>query len=190
MKKDKLIIYLLFIILIMVIFILNKNDIKRADVNIDNIQRIVETFGIVGILIYIVLNGIRPFFLVPTTVFFIGGGVIFGFIEGFIYTSVGVIIASSLSFKVSKIFQKEFRKILEILKLTKYVDKIHDLDENKIIRGLLYMRITPIFPFDPISFGAGMANIDYKDFIIGTTLGILPKILFYTFIGSYLENII
>ncbi|MBS4535810.1 TVP38/TMEM64 family protein [Clostridium sp. D2Q-14] len=190
MKKNKLIMYLTFIIVIIGFYILNKNGIRRADINVENIQKLVDSLGTLGILIYILLNCIRPFLLIPTTVFFISGGIVFGFIEGSIYTFLGIIISSTLSFKVSRIFQNRFRRVLEILKLEKYIYKIKDIDDNRIIKRLFFMRITPAFPFDPISFGAGVCNIDYNDFILGTILGVLPKILFYSFMGSYLDYII
>lgn len=51
------------------------------------------------------------------------------------------------------------------------------------------MRVTPGFPFDPISYGAGLAGINYSQFLLGTALGSTPKVFLYTFLGDGIDEI-
>ncbi|MEN2257910.1 VTT domain-containing protein [Paraclostridium benzoelyticum] len=41
-----------------------------------------------------------------------------------------------------------------------------------------------MFPFDVISYGAGLTNIKYRDFIFATIVGTIPGILVFTNIGA------
>jgi len=152
--------------------------------NVDYIQHIVESFGVLGIAIYILINSIRPFFLIPTPVMYISGGIIFGTIRGSIYTLIGLMISSSLSFFVARRFRKFFKKILG----SKYLNRIDNLSGDQIIKGLFIMRVSPAFPFDPVSYGSGISHIPYKQFFIGTLLGAFPKVILYTLLGDQADN--
>jgi len=154
--------------------------------NVDHIQRIVESFGILSIAIYILINCIRPFLLIPTTVMFISGGVIFGTVRGSLYTLMGLMVASSLSFFLARRFQDFFKKVLG----NKYLSRIDNLTSDQVIRALFIMRVSPAFPFDPVSYGAGISHITYEQFFIGTLLGVLPKVILYTFLGDQIANIL
>lgn len=152
--------------------------------NVDSIQHIVESFGILSVLIYILINAIRPFLFIPITVMFISGGLIFGTIRGSLYTLIGLMIAASISFVLARRFNKFFKKVLG----NKYLNRISSLSNDQVIRGLFIMRVSPGVPFDPISYGAGISHITYEQFFIGTLLGSTPKVILYTFIGDQIEG--
>ncbi|QUH19441.1 TVP38/TMEM64 family protein [Alkaliphilus sp. B6464] len=183
--KKKLLTALSILIVIFIIYKLEKQSIHRPVFNVEYIQHIVESFGILGILVYILINSIRPFLFIPTTIMFISGGVIFGTIRGSIYTLTGLMVASSLSFFLARRFQKPFKKIFG----NKYLSKINSLSNDQVIRGLFVMRVSPAFPFDPVSYGSGISHMSYKQFCIGTLLGAFPKVILYTFLGDQINNI-
>ena len=47
---------------------------------------------------------------------------------------------------------------------------------------MLCLRIVPIFPYDPISFLAGLSNIPYKTYALATLIGMLPGAIAYNFL--------
>jgi uncharacterized membrane protein YdjX (TVP38/TMEM64 family) len=51
--------------------------------------------------------------------------------------------------------------------------------------AVLLGRFAPFIPFDPISYGAGLTQMKFRSFLIPTTIGTLPRALFYTFLGNY-----
>lgn len=116
---------------------------------------------------------------------FISGGLIFGTIRGSIYTLIGLMLASSCSFFLARRFRGFFAKIFK----GRYLRKISNLNGDQVIRGLFIMRVSPAFPFDPVSYGAGISHITYRQFFIGTLLGIFPKVVLYTFLGDQIDNI-
>ena len=54
---------------------------------------------------------------------------------------------------------------------------------------VLMLRLIPLFPFDIISYGAGLTSIKYKDFLLATIIGTIPGILVFTNIGAQSVNI-
>jgi uncharacterized membrane protein YdjX (TVP38/TMEM64 family) len=48
----------------------------------------------------------------------------------------------------------------------------------------LLLRLIPLFPFDLISYLAGVSKIRFRAFFIGTLFGIIPGTFAYNFLGS------
>ena len=44
-------------------------------------------------------------------------------------------------------------------------------------------------PFDIISYGAGLSKIKFKDFLIATTIGIIPGVFVFINLGDKSQNI-
>ncbi len=61
-----------------------------------------------------------------------------------------------------------------------------------LLKGYIYTAIgalIPLFPFDVISYGAGLTSVKYKDFILATFFGTIPGILVFTNLGAEAVNI-
>ena len=55
-------------------------------------------------------------------------------------------------------------------------------------RIMTAMRLSFVFPYDPLSYAAGLTKIKYRDFILGTLIGILPEMVTYSLIGGNLTK--
>ena len=70
-------------------------------------------------------------------------------------------------------------------------EKALKLDENIEKNGfviMLLMRLSIVFPFDPLCYASGLTKIKYRDFILGTMLGILPEMTVYSFMGKNISH--
>ncbi|MNF79929.1 TVP38/TMEM64 family inner membrane protein YdjZ [compost metagenome] len=54
---------------------------------------------------------------------------------------------------------------------------------------VLYMRLMPFFPFDGISYGAGLSKIRFWDYTWATFIGIIPGAIVYNVFGASLNDI-
>jgi uncharacterized membrane protein YdjX (TVP38/TMEM64 family) len=54
---------------------------------------------------------------------------------------------------------------------------------------VLYMRLMPFFPFDGVSYGAGLSNIRFWDYTWATFIGIIPGAIVYNVFGASLNAI-
>lgn len=186
MKKDnsKVVKILVSILIILTLgFIIYK--IYSINIGIDDIKTYVESFGKIGALVYIIMFALVPLTLFPDSILAIAGGLAFGLAKGYIYTTIGALIGGSISFYISR---KLGRNVVK--KLTK--EKLDNLEEMINERGffiVFLLRLIPLFPFDIISYGAGLTSIGYKDFILATFVGTIPGILVFTNIGAESVNI-
>lgn len=183
-KLDKV---LKILISIIIILILGSVVYKlfSMNINVNDIQYYVSSFDKLAPMVYIIMFALVPLTLFPDSILAIGGGLIFGLGKGYIYTLIGALIGASLSFYISRKLGRNFVK-----KLTKEkLDNIEEMINSKGFFVVLILRLIPLFPFDIISYGAGLTSIKYKDFLIATIIGTIPGILVFTNIGAQSVNI-
>ena len=177
MKQLKYVITLVCVILM--IYLLNKNNLIKG-FSPTEIKNYVLSFGVYAPLIYIILFTIVPLTLFPDSILAIAGGMIFGIVNGAIYTMIGAVCGASLSFYLSRTFGQTILKSLlgkhSILPLEKF--------KSKGFIFILILRLIPLIPFDIISYSAGLSEIKYKDFILATVFGIIPGVFVFTNIGD------
>jgi uncharacterized membrane protein YdjX (TVP38/TMEM64 family) len=183
-KLNKVLKLLISLILIVIIgSVIYK--LFSMDINANDIQSYVSSFGKLAPLVYIVMFALVPLTLFPDSILAIGGGLIFGLWKGYVYTLIGALIGSSLSFYISRKLGRNFVK-----KLTKEkLDNVESMINSKGFFVVLILRLIPLFPFDIISYGAGLTSIKYRDFLLATIIGTIPGILVFTNIGAQSVNI-
>lgn len=175
----------ILIIILILAFLVITNKYIGNNVDIYTIKEYVKTFGVLAPLIYIVMFSLVPLTFFPDSVLAISAGLIFGFSKGYIYTTIGALIGASIAFFIARYLGKEIIKKRSSDKL----EKIERLIEKNGFYIIFLLRLIPLFPFDVISYGAGITNVKYKDFILATLFGTIPGIAVFTNIGATSLNI-
>lgn len=166
-------------------FVVITNKYIGNNVDIYTIKEYVKTFGVLAPFIYIVMFSLVPLTFFPDSVLAISAGLIFGFSKGYIYTTIGALIGASIAFFIARYLGKEIIK----RKSSDKLEKIERLIEKNGFYIIFLLRLIPLFPFDVISYGAGITNVKYKDFILATLFGTIPGIAVFTNIGATSLNI-
>ncbi|GGJ81400.1 putative membrane protein YdjX (TVP38/TMEM64 family) [Anoxybacillus voinovskiensis] len=138
------------------------------------------SFGVLAPLVFIGLYTVRPFLFFPASILSLAAGLAFGAWWGTIFTVIGATLGASLSFLVAKKFGE--RVIHESWK-KKTIKLQAQLKKNGFMYVLL-LRLIPIFPFDFISYLAGIVNVKFTHFLFATWIGIIPGTFAYNFLGS------
>lgn len=178
MKKILKLLLMSAILLATIIYI-NKTGLL-TEVSPEGIREFINGFGAYAPLIYIILFAIVPLTFFPDSVLAISSGLIFGLAKGALYTMIGAFLGGTLAFFISRTLKKDF---IDVITKGKY-DKFHSKIEINGFFTVLILRLIPLFPFDIISYGAGLSKVIYRDFIIGTLIGIIPGVLVFVNIGA------
>lgn len=157
---------------------------SQLNLNANEIRDWIIGFGIFAPIIYMLLYTIRPLIFFPASVLSITGGLAFGPLFGTIYTVLGATAGALLSFLVARklgknIANKEWKGKGKAIQ--------SQLEKNGFFYVLLF-RFIPLFNFDLISYTAGVSKVRFRDFFLGTLIGIIPGTFAYNFLGSSLAT--
>ena len=145
-----------------------------------DIQSILISLGFFAPIVYILIYVIRPLIFFPTSILTPLSAVIFGPFLGWIYTYVGENIAASVAFLVARSLGGN---VLSRFKKLNLIDE--ELQEHGL-RTVMLLRLVPLFPFDFVNFGLGLTSVSFRNYVVGTALGVLPGLTAYIFLGASL----
>jgi uncharacterized membrane protein YdjX (TVP38/TMEM64 family) len=173
-----------FIVLIFIGFALGAYFTRRGiHLTPESFKAFVLSLGILGPIIYVGIFVIRPLFLIPSIVLFVGGGLAFGPILGPSYASVGAALGGTVGFWFSRKMGHEY--VIKKLKLGADL-----IDTTKFSFSVVFLpSLLPIMPVTVINYGAGLSTMKFKSYIVAHILGITPRAFAYGFFGSTLLEI-
>ena len=106
---------------------------------------------------------------------------LFGWVRGFIYAQVGIMLGVTVAFWAARIFRERVVKRITTLQ------KIHEweakLSKRKEFLLLLVLRLPTGF-FDYLSWVAGLTKVSFISFFFATLIGELPPIFLLYYFGG------
>jgi uncharacterized membrane protein YdjX (TVP38/TMEM64 family) len=135
-----------------------------------------------GPVAFIVIYGIGCVFAIPGSLLTLIGGAIFGVMWGTVYNIFASNLGATLAFFMARYFGRDF--IASFMK-----GRIESFDEKVASHGFRFiftLRLIPLIPFNALNFGAGLSRIAYRDYVLGSVLGMLPGTFIYTYFADAL----
>ncbi len=129
-------------------------------------------------VLFVLAYGIFVTFAIPASAFTLLSGSIFGLPMGLLLTILGSNLGCHLSYLLSKIIGKD--AILKRIKSGSFLENAQKKAADNGLLFMLYVRLIPLFPFAAVNYLSAMIGIKYKDYTIGTVLGMLPASAVYT----------
>jgi len=184
-QKHRTIFYILTAIII-ILLLFKFGYIDKLDLSPEKIRNNLLEFGAYAPIILIVVQFILAIIsILPSALFSIAGGYLFGSFYGVLYSLIGTILGSFVVFLVAKRFGRNF--------VEKLVDKreLHHFDiffkkKGKLV--FIFADYMSIFPRDTISLCAGLTKIKKLEFIIISLIGFLPPLIILNYFGSQLSR--
>ena len=109
----------------------------------------------------------------PLTVLVVVCDLVFGLWHGFLYSLLGAMVSAMVTYALGHFLGRNtVRRFAG--------KKLNELNRRLARRGLITMiivRIIPVAPFTIINMVAGAAHIRFRDFVIGSAIGLLPGIV-------------
>ncbi len=182
-KKAVMKAIILLIFIVAAIFLLRFTPIKNY-LTAEALGRFLESAGFWAPLIFILIYTAGVCLFLPGTLLTGLGAAIFGAYWGFVYVWFGAMAGASAAFFIGRTLGREFASSLIGDKLKKYDDGI----ERNGFATVLYLRLV-YFPFTPMNFGMGLTKVHFRDYFIGTGLGIIVGTFIFTFFIGTLKDV-
>ena len=135
-------------------------------------------------VLYILVYTFGVCLFVPGTLLSTLGVVLFGTYWGFLYVWIGAMLGASTAFFISRTLGRHFAASIIGDKLKKYDDAI----QRNGFAAVLYLRLL-YFPFTPLNFGMGLTKIRFRDYFMGTGIGIMAGTFIFTFFIGTLKEV-
>lgn len=167
------------VILSAVFFALRLFKVDFSNITIESFKEKIDSFGIWGPVIYIVLYVFRPLLLFPASLYSASAGAIWG-LNGLIYLIIGANLSSTAEFFIARYFARD-----AVEKLVK--GKFNRVDQAVEKRGfvtVLLIRLIPNVAWDIQNLALGLTKVKFRDYALATFIGILPGSFALVYFGS------
>lgn len=117
----------------------------------------------------------------PASLMGVAGGVLFGLPLGFVVVLVGALLGAVAGFAGSRWLGRD-----SVLRFAG--PRLLRLDALVRRRGLLAVigaRLVPLVPFTTLNVACGLTAVGWRDYVVGTAVGILPAAAAFVTIGAY-----
>ena len=135
--------------------------------------------------VYVASYAVLVSLTVPGTFLTLAGAAIFPLWEAFALVIVGAAMGSSLSFFLARILGRDaIESLLEVdHPIMGKVRKVIGRFEDRGVIAVAYLRMVYV-PFVALNYMAPLTGIRYRDFLVGTVIGILPGSFVFVFMGN------
>ncbi len=153
--------------------------------NPKDIKSMLISYKKCGVLAFFLLQIVQVVaFFVPGEIIQIAGGYIYGVFLGTLFSIIGITLGSIIIYYLANVIGKDFVDKLIRKKKLQFVEKA--LNQNRISYTIFFMYLIPGVPKDILGYICGMLNVDFKKYIIYSTLGRIPGILMSAYFGAKL----
>ena len=149
----------------------------------NSIRESVDRLGVWGPLAYVAIVALRIPLGVPSGIALIGGGLVFGSVEGTLYGAAGLLISAIAVFLGSRYVGREVIESRVPMRL-RYL-----LDLAGSRAGALFIALGTAYPLSPITsfpLVAGVTTMAWPVFALASGTGSLGRAAIYTYFGSRL----
>lgn len=122
----------------------------------------------------------------PLSLLVAATGLIFGSAWGFVYALTGTLLAAVVTYVAGWLLGRDTIRRYG----GKSLGRISDMLARRGVTTMILISLLPIAPFTLTSMAAGAFHIRFRDYILGTLIGITPGLLVMTIIGSQLASLL
>lgn len=152
---------------------------------LEELRAEVGRLGSLGMLVYVVAFTVGLLLYIPGT-FFVGSAIlIYGRPIGFGVAFAGSIVAVSTSFLVIRSVGGGLLRELDRPLLTRMLNTL----DARPIMTVLILRVF-FFLAPPLNYALALSSIRFRDYILGSTLGLLPQLIGATFLSDWIIRLL
>src|SRR6266702_2275808 len=149
---------------------------------IEGLQERVMSWGAWAAICYPLLFAACNVLLLPGGILAVGGGFFFGLWWGFVIVLVGNLIATAISFAVSRsIARRWFRQKLSDNPTFRALGPAVERESWKII---LLSQLHPLFPTSLLNYFYGLTSIRFGLYMLWASIGRIPGLFLYVYVGT------
>lgn len=149
--------------------------------------RWIEELGFAGMIVFGIIDALAVICLLPGAILTLGAGYLFGPVYGTLIivgaTGIGACVAFTMARAIGGTSLRD--RLTHKPKVEAIVKSVSDGGWQTV----LLTRLVPFFPFKLSNYVFGLTGVHFRDFAVGTFLGIIPLSITNVFAGSLASDI-
>jgi uncharacterized membrane protein YdjX (TVP38/TMEM64 family) len=180
--KEKISFFCMIVIMALMLFISHKTGIMK-ELSIDSLKVFILSKGWIAPLIFLLLYILTSIsFLLPSALLSIVSGALWGPVLGPVITISAAVVSAIFPFYIARALGNSFMdKIFKSNASLNICDRFISKNGFEVV---FVMRLIPFISWDMVNYGAGLCNIKFRDYMLGTLLGTIPGSVAYNIIGT------
>ena len=149
----------------------------------DTIQTLVADGGPSAMAVYVLAVIIAELLWFPRMWGLLAGGILFGPVLGAVLSILGDSMAAVLCYFIARGTGRAWVSA-QLEKKPSARRGVHILAERRGAVTIALLRVCPIAHYTLVSYGAGVAGVSPRSFLLGSTIGIIPGAIVYPIVGD------
>lgn len=148
----------------------------------------IENAGISGQLIFAAIMAGSVIFMLPSVMFTVGAGYLFGVVHGATLVVVSETAGATVAFLIARYALGDKAALW-----LKQRAKLAHVSQSVLSHGwrvIAAFRAIPFFPFKVSNYFFGLLPISFSHYVAGTFIGLWPITLFNVYLGSLTSDIV
>lgn len=140
--------------------------------------------GVTGAAMFVLVFALATLALFPATPLMAAAGLLYGPVAGVLLVWSGSMLAAIGSFLLGRVLS---RQAVEQLAGGR-IDRLNTLFSTRGTAAMLLLRLIPVFPFALVNYGSAITVVTFRQYLAGTTVGIVPPIVAYVWLADGIED--
>ncbi len=124
--------------------------------------------------------------MAPVTWMIVATSLVFGPVRGFIYSLVGSLLSAAASYLAGRMF---WQKTVDRLAGSK-LSRLRKWLAPKSVPAIAIIRNIPVAPYTVVNFLAGSMRVGFREFILGTAIGMIPGMAALVFFSARILRLV
>jgi uncharacterized membrane protein YdjX (TVP38/TMEM64 family) len=147
----------------------------------------VQRFGAGGTVVFGLAFVLAAVLLVPSAVFALGAGFLFGLPLGTVVMSVSSTAGAAAAFLVARRLGRDWvRGHLARQPKAAALGRAVEIDGFRIV---LLTRLSPLFPYSVLNYLYGVTGVRFRTFVLASWVGMLPGTVLYVYLGTAAKSL-
>ncbi len=149
--------------------------------DVEQLREGVTAIGPAAPLVFLLLYAAATLAPVPKNVLSVAAGLVFGLPAGFVIVLLAALLGALAAFALGRVLGRDAVERMTGARVAR-VDAL--LGRHGLL-AVLGVRLVPVLPFTVINYSAGLTAVRLRDYVIGTTLGMIPGTIAFVALGAY-----
>lgn len=165
-----------------ILFGAKESGILAIITDVNSLQEWINSFGTMGVVIFLVAYVFACVFLLPGSAFTIAAGIIFGPVKGGILALVGATIGATAAFIIARFLLRDL--IVSKFGNNPIFKKIDDGVAQNGSSFLILTRLVPVFPFNLQNYAYGLTGIGLGTYVLVSFLTMAPGAFIFAYMAG------